>query len=269
MIIPPIFDFTSYRDFLKALVDQQDTTWGVLTQIAKAAGCHRPYLSKVMDEEAHLTSSHLYSLAKFLKFTDLQNEYFLRLLEIEKAANSSYRKYLVEKNEELRKRERKLDRVVSRQPLQPDAKDMVYHSTWIWSAVHILTSIPAYQTAKAIAEKLGLPATQVESVLQTLQSWGSVKNDKGRWKYLANEHHVPGDSPLVAFHHSNWRQRALADAQRQDAESLHYTVVQSVSRADFERIRQLVREAIAKAAKIAGPSNEETAFCFTCDVFEL
>jgi uncharacterized protein (TIGR02147 family) len=264
-----IFDFDSYREYLQAYVKRQETRWGVLTQLAKAADCHRPYLTKVLDGDAHLTSSHLYSLAKFWNFTDAQNEYLLRLLEIEKATQPNYRKYLIQKNHDLKRREQKLDRVVTRQTLQPEAKDMIYHSSWIWSAIHVATSIPALQTSQAIAGRLNLPLTQVESVLSTLQEWGSVKYERNRWKFAANEHHVPGDSPLATFHHSNWRSQAITNSQRQDPESLHYTVVQSVSREDYQRIRQILREAIQKTAKIAGPSAEETIFSFSCDLFEI
>lgn len=58
------------------------------------------------------------------------------------------------------------------------------------------------------------------------------------------------------------------DAQKQVPESVHFTVVQSVSEKDFEKIRALVLDAIRGVAKVAGPSPEEKLFAFTCDFFE-
>lgn len=263
-----VYSFQSYRTFLEFHAKEQEPAWGALTRLAKAAGCHRPYLSKVLSGEAHLTSAQLYALANYWELSEPQTEYLLRLLEIEKASQAEYRKYLVQKNDELRRREENLSQLVARQASQPNSQDVLYYSSWVWSAVHILTSIPAYQTVKAIAEKLSLPAAQVESILEALQKWGSVRLEREKWKFAANEHHVTKENPLVTFHHSNWRNRALADSQRQTPESIHFTVVQSVSHEDYERIRQLILELIGNASKIAGPSKEEKMFCFTCDFFE-
>ena len=58
---------------------------------------HRPYLSKVLAEEAHLTSSQLYALTLYWKLTEPETEFLMRLLDIEKASQAEYREYLREK----------------------------------------------------------------------------------------------------------------------------------------------------------------------------
>lgn len=268
MSLASIFAYSDYRAYLTNFLKTQEAGWGVLTRLAKAAECHRPYLSKVVAGEAHLTASQLFGLAKYWQFSEAETEYLLRLLEIEKATQAKFKKYLRDKNEELKRKEEKLAKLVDRPALSPDSKDALYFSFWAWCAVHVLTSIPQFQTVKAISERLHLPPAQVEWMLATLAGWGSVKEEKGRWKFAANEHHISRESPLSVFHHSNWRQLAMLNAQKQLPESVHFTVVQSVSREDFEKIRGLVLEAIRNVAKIAGPSAEEKMYAFSCDFFE-
>jgi hypothetical protein len=64
-------------------------------------------------------------------------------------------------------------------------------------------------------------------------------------------------SPLSIFHHNNWRQQAMQDAQRRNPGSIHYSVVQSLSRDDYERVKEVILECIQKTAAISGPSREE------------
>lgn len=265
---PSIYTFKTYRSYLKYRIKEGDIGWGALTRLAKAAGCHRPYLSKVLAEDSHLTSSQLYSLARYWNLNEAHTEYLMRMLEIEKASHADYRDYLIQKNQELKRRQESLAQIVARNSNAPDAKDTLYYSSWIWSMIHVLTSIPQFQTAKAISERLSLPLMQVESVLSTLQSWGSVSNEKGTWKFAANEHHISKHSPLSTFHHSNWRQLSMLSSQKQLPESLHFTVVQSVSHKDFERIREMILELIGNVSSIARPSPSEKVYAFNCDFFE-
>jgi hypothetical protein len=60
---------------------------------------------------------------------------------------------------------------------------------------------------------------------------------------------------------SSWYQSA-------DPESVHYTVVQSLSKVDFERVKQRLLELIQETARISGPSKEEKLMCLACDFFE-
>jgi len=60
----------------------------------------------------------------------------------------------------------------------------------------------------------------------------------------------------------------MNNAQRKDSESIHYTVVQSLSSADYERVKEVILDCIRKASEIAGPSPEEKLMCFVCDLFE-
>jgi hypothetical protein len=73
----------------------------------------------------------------------------------------------------------------------------------------------------------------------------------------------------VAFHHGNWRTRAILDAQKRNPESVHYTVVQSLDQKAFEEIRQKIIQLIEDANRIARPAKEERLICFTTDFFEV
>lgn len=73
--------------------------------------------------------------------------------------------------------------------------------------------------------------------------------------------------PWIATHHSNWRMQALNDLPQRKAESIHYSVVQSLSEEDAETLRFWVVEWVEEFKRKAGPSNPEELVCLNVDFF--
>jgi uncharacterized protein (TIGR02147 family) len=263
------FAYKSYKQFLSDLIENSERSWGGISRLADAAGCQRSYLSRVLSAELHLTPDHLYGICSWLKLAENETEYLLTILEEERASTLSYRERLKEKSTRLRKQHNELQNKVNR-PLAPlDEKDYIYYSTWLFSALHILVSITAYQTTKEIASRLQLPVATAEHMLKQLQAWELIKFQKGKWSFSSAERHVPKRSPLVSFHHQNWRQRAVMDAQNPETDGVHFTVVQSMNEAAYKKIQTRLLDLIEEASKIAGPSPAEKLVCFTADFFEV
>jgi uncharacterized protein (TIGR02147 family) len=263
-----IFSFRDYRAFLLAAIKAQLEPWGLIAKMAKSAQCQRPYLSKVLKGDAQLTPSQAYGLARFWRLNSAETDYFLNLLEEERAGSLDYREYVQRKSSVLKKSQEDLARRVNRESSVIENSQMEYYSAWHWTAIHILVSIPEYQSVDSICRRLSLSPDLVLAVLKRLEQGGFVKNNKDRWQYLARESHVPKTSPLVSFHHANWRQKALIDAQNPNSDGIHFTVVQSLSRSDCEQLKELLLGFIEKAAQVAGPSKEEELICLNCDFFK-
>lgn len=242
---------------------------GELTRAAEFLNCQRSYLSRVLLEEMHLTTDHAFRLTQYFEYSTDERDYFLALVESERASSSDYRAYWRARADEIKQRQAELGGVTRRRDLSIDKLQVNYFASWTWSAIHFLVSIPEFQTPSAIAARLGLTPQVTTQMLEALQEQGLVEQSRGRWKYKAGEFHVDRSSPLVVFHHQNWRQRAVLDAQNAGNESLHYTAVQTMSRADADRIRARLMEFIREASQIAGPSTPEDAVALTLDFFRV
>jgi hypothetical protein len=144
-----------------------------------------------------------------------------------------------------------------------------YFSTWIWSALHFLTSIPAFQTVDAISNRLKLSSTLIEQHLIELEKMGFIEKKQNRWIYRSGEFHAPKDSPLVILYHQNWRNRAVTDSYEMQDSSVHSTTVQTLSRADYEKIKEMLLHFLSEVSQIAGPSNPEECMALTCDLFQV
>lgn len=263
-----VFQFNHYKDLLGALLTGSENR-GKLSQAATALGCQRSYLSRVLSEEMHLTMDHAFNLAEFLNFDGEEREYFLALVEWERAVSPKYRAHWKAKITALKAKHESIPERTERKELKLDHLEARYFSSWVWSALHFLTSVPEYQSSAAMAQRLGLPESQVRSHLEALSQQGLVLQKGSKWIYQSGEFHAEKDHPFVLLHHQNWRQRALLDAQEFSRDHIHYTAVQSVSRADVEKIKELILECLSEFSRIAGPSKPEDVIALNIDFFKI
>lgn len=263
-----IYAFNDYKDYLKSLLNQEEKSWGLVSKLADACGCQRSYFSRVVNGEVHLTPDHAYNLSRYLNLSETEVEYFLCLLEKDRASTKTYRDRQIAKIKRIREEQEDLQSVVQRPAASFGEKEFFYYSNWIVSAIHILVSIPEFQTVQSISQKLQVDNFTVEHTLQILKSFDLVKYEKGKWQYSSGEMHVPKNSPLVNLHHNNWKQRAMLDSQKLRTDGVHFTVVQSIDAKAWEQIKFKLLEFIGDFAKIAGPADCEDLVCLTLDFFK-
>ena len=150
------------------------------------------------------------------------------------AGLKDYRESLRERIKALKKKQENLPHQFKLACIGDPEREATYYSSWVDSALHILSTIPGYQTELAMAEFIHLPKT----------------------------------SPMNSVQNGNWRSRAVLRSQDNATENLHYTVVQSMSMTDFEAIKELLFDFLARYKRVADPSKEEEAYCLCLDFFQ-
>ena len=259
-----VFEFHAYRKFLQHLVQAQEKR-GILSHWAAAMQCQLSYLSRVVKAEVHLTPDQAFRLANFWQMTEEEKEYFLLLVDEERAGDPQLIKHLAAKRQKiLTRRETIAERVNNRQPLAT-LDDITYHSSWEWTAIHFATSVPALQTVDALSKKFSLAPDRVREILETLSKQNYVRKDEKKWIYQSGAGHLPKSSPLLQFEHFHWRMKALADAQKN--QSAHFTSLHTMSKKDFAHLRQLLTNYIETYTQVASPSEPEEVVVFCADLF--
>jgi uncharacterized protein (TIGR02147 family) len=148
------FSYENYKTYLSAAISASQPSWGAVSRVAEAGGCQRAYLSRVLNGDVHLTPDHAHGIAEHFALTEAESEYFFSLVELGRAATAAYKKRLNLKLAKLRREQEDLQKKVNRPKSFSDNRDLEYYSAWYFSALHIIVSIPKYQTAALIAERL-------------------------------------------------------------------------------------------------------------------
>lgn len=267
-MVKDLFKFKEYRSIIKHLVDLNEKRWGLWGRLAKAINCQQTYLSQAMREKVHLTEEHLMGVAQFFQLSALETDFLMALALLNKAGTPALRRYYQVKVDGMKKDRLDLSNRIQQPRIEVPEREMLYYSSWMWSAIHILLTIPEFKNSpRAIAERLLIPLTQVEEALKTLEKLNIIEKTNQGYRLLIADLHVPKRSPMVQIHHQNWRGRALLDAANPFSEGLHFTGVYSMSRADYGKLKELLMDFIEQTSSIVGPSHEEELVALTCDLF--
>jgi uncharacterized protein (TIGR02147 family) len=264
-----VFSSAHYLHYMKAQIEAETRPWGLMTRLSEAAHCQKSHLSRVLKGETHLTLEQAHGVCEFWHLAENEIEYFMTLVEMERAGDLFYRERLQKKLDRLRQAEENLLTRLRRPTLEIQEQDFLYYSSWWMQAIHVAVSVPELQTAPKIAAHLALPLAVVNESLQRLEKAGLVSMKDNRWSFSSASIHLSRNSSLISLHHKNWRDRAVFDAQIEVPESLHYTVLHSMSAQAFKSIKQMLLKTIDEYTAIANPAKEEEIVCFACDLFKV
>lgn len=264
-----IYSYDDYKIYLNDKIKENEEVRGYKTSLARAAQCQQSFLSHVLHSEVHITPDHAYGLAEFWNFTSLEKEYFLLIVNLARVTSPSYKKYLLERKKEIRTQHADITKRMNSKSIDNTETQSIYYSSWLWAALHFLVTIPKYQNAKAIAERLHLPLATVNDHLVKLKEMGIVYEENNIWKTSHFEIHLPKNSYMTSMNHSHWRQKAILDSQNLSSDGLHYSALYTLSYKDYEILKDQILRQIDDFAKVVRKSPEEDIVVFTTDLFKL
>src|SRR4051812_24470031 len=120
-----IFEFDGCREYLRHLIASHRTERGYQARLAGRAGCHPSFLSQVLGGRAHLSQEHVLAIAHYLALSYAETEYFLTLLDGERAGSTPLRQHYTRKRKELRRRPS--EGAIPEQRLRTEAEEAFYY----------------------------------------------------------------------------------------------------------------------------------------------
>jgi uncharacterized protein (TIGR02147 family) len=265
-----LYQVSDYKEYLRDKIKDRRQERGYPSRLAEAAGIHRSYLSQVLHGNVHLTPDHAAALSDYWKLDGDDSEHFLNLVNFARAGSPSLRRMLDKRIKEAKSRHQELsDR--HRGAKQLSEEDFAeYYSNWYFSAIHILLGIPSYQTPQKIAMRLMLSEEIVQKALEKLEQLKVIRRGKkGTWELSAGDLFLPKASALTTPYHTVWRERAMCDSQYRRPDSVHYTMVYSMSKIDVEKLRERILDLIEEMRTTIKDSANEELVTFACDFFRV
>lgn len=262
-----IFSYNSYKKYLKDVSDLHGR--GAIGKLAEAAGCDRTYLSQCLTSKVQLTPDHIFGISEYLGLSATEQDYFLMLLLYERSASKQAQTLIKEKMYILAQADLVLSQKIMRKADSNELSDeqkTKYYSSWKYSAVHTLTSIQGFQTLGAISKKTRLSESDVHAVLKDLLGMGLIHFNNSKWIHTGKNIHIPSGSSYTTQNHLNWRLKSVEDVNNKSA--LHYTMLFSLSKKDWETLRATLLNFIEKERDFIHDSGADEMYCFCCDLFQ-
>lgn len=267
-------DLWAYKDYKKYIKDKIESSKGLTkSNLAKACSCQSAYISQVLNGHANFSLEQIYDASEYLGHTNEEHDFFILMHQENKAGTVKLRKYYKSKmNELLQARLNLSKRIESKTSLSLDEQAR-YFSSWIYTAIHLATTIPELSNVDEISNSLGLNKSKVSEVTNFLMSCGLLDIKNNTFVPGKARMHLSSDSHLLPMMHTNARQYVVEKLQHQKqeeyADNLIYSSMITLSSDDFNTIKEILINAIQEAKDIVRPSKEEVMGLFNIDFIKL
>lgn len=267
-----IFEFLDYKAYLEARIDDLPNRGrGARMGLAKEINSPVSHVSQVLNGNSNFSLEQAESANTFFGHTEEEADFFLLLVQFARAGTPKLRKRLETQIRSIKERRLVLkDRLGVKAGLSKEDQTTFY-SSWLYGTIHVMVTIPEYQTKEAISSYLGLSLKKTSEILEFLVSAGLViKTAKGKYEIGTARIHLGSDSPLISKFHTNWRMQAVKAFDLEDfAQNLHYSSVVTLSQSDVTKVKSLIVKLIEEAKSVIRDSPAEELHSFSIDFFKL
>jgi len=265
-----LFEFLDYKAYLRHLTGERGTRHGLKVRMATALGCQPTHISQVLHRAVHFSLEHAEILSRFLAHNEEESRFFLLLVQKGRAGSMSLERFFQSQIDEMLKQHLVLTKRFKLKTALSIEDQATYYSYWYYAAVHVALTIPELRTKERLADYFDLPLRRIGEILDFLMAAGLCTFEHGH--YVTGRAHISlgSDSLLINRHHSVWRQRAIANLDRNQSEdALHYSAVVSIAKSDFAVLKEDLMQLLKKHRQIVKDSKEEDVYCYSLDLFGL
>ncbi len=264
-----LFQYLNYRKYLRDYIHSLNKKGrGELTKIAAHLGVNTTLLSQVLSGSRDFSLEQTISLCAYLDLTDLETDYFSTLVQLERAGTEQLRNYLKKKLENLRKEGLKLSRRILHEKTLDDVSRAHFYASWIYSAIHLFTSTQENGVSlEEISNRFRLSRAKVIEAMQFLINAGLCDEINNKFRMKVQSTFIEKGSPFLSRHHANWRMKSIQKSESIADTEMIYTSQVSLSRRDFDHIREGLSQFVKDAMKRVVDSPPEDLACLNIDWF--
>lgn len=264
-----VFNFKSYRSFLKEFIQKQPRRGhGQISKIAQAVGIQTTLMSMILSGRRDPSSEQSYEISEYLELTSLEQEYFLLLVQLERAGTQRLKSHLQKKLTAVKTEAQKIDNRFAFEKRLSDHDQALFYSSWIYSAIRLFcTTDESGKTMDEICSRFHIPRNQAFEILKFLRSTGVVIEEGDHFKMGVGRTFLEKGSVHVSRHHLNWRMKAMQRLEQMEDDELMFTSPISISTEDFKKLREQIADFIQNFSNLVKESPAEEVACLNIDLF--
>lgn len=264
-----IFKYKNYKTFLRNYIDNLPKKGrGEIAKIANFLGVSSTLLSQIISAEKDFSLEQAKGVTEYLALPEIEADYFVLLVHLERAGTVSLKEYYNKKIISIREKALKISERVTPTKSLNDQERSVFYSSHLYAAVWLFTSVGEKgKTIEEIMQRFDLTRIKVLEIIKFLHETHLCIENNGRYKMGTQSTHVEKGSPFLNHHFRNWRIHSIKQSENLSEEELMYTAPVSLSKKDFELLREEMILFIKKFLEKVHQSPAEEVACFNLDFF--
>lgn len=265
-----VFEYQDYKKFILQWMERAPNQGrGLRKLLAEAIQCQTPFITHVLAGDYQFSLEQAEASARWMGLSDNETEFFVLLVVRQRAGTKSLENLINKQISQRREAETVLKKRLKISEKMSAIDQMTYYSNWHFAAIHMACLIPQLQTIEALQRYFNLSLPQIVSTLEFLTEHGLIEEHRSRFRVLKPVLHLERESPLMAQHHTQWRLKAVDAFQRRRSGDLFYSGVISLSKDDYEWVRERLSALLEEVIDRVKDSKDESLACLNLDWFEV
>lgn len=268
-----IFEFDDYKRALRDLLEAKKRLLGnrvTSEKLAKACGIQKTYLSRVLNDSAHLSSDQLFLACQYLAVNETDREYLMLLHERQRSHIPERRAQLERSLETMRREQLRSNRYVQSEQTQMIKPNELYFMDPLLPLVHVFLTIDQYaKQPRNIAQTLNISIELLTSALNTLQQMNLIAFTAERCEVLVQAMHLNPESSAYNSFRTNQRINALQRIQWLPKDrSYNFSVTFSADAKTKKLIHKKFLEFLSEVRLMAESADKEEVYQMVFDLFD-
>lgn len=268
-----IYNFSSYKAYFKAWMAAQPRKGrGLIVALADYLKVNSTFISQILSGASaakHFSLEQAHEVTEFMGLSGLEKDFFLLLVQYERAGSHKLEKYYQRKIQELKVRSQEIGERLHKERVLSEEEQSVFYSSWIYTALRLYCSIGNGKSFEDLKQYFRLPTEELLKLTEFLTNTGLLISNNGLFQMGSQSTHITRASPHAKRHHMNWRLKSLQNFDRISAQELVFSGPMSLSQKDFQDIREDLVQMISQISKKVADSPSEKVACLNIDLFDV
>lgn len=264
------FEEENYKAIIRGLMKSgQSEIRGLNKKLAEYLSINPSLVSQILSGTKDFTEEQIVLVSEFFGFGNLETKYLLALVQFERAGSVKLKKLFADQIIQIRQQSLDLSNRAEVGIKLSDSDQAQFYSSWLYSAIHLMTTLEIAPHFRFICERFHLPQERAQQIIQFLLDRKLITEKGARFYPGPTSTHLSKESVYTCNYHRLWRQKSMQIAERLLPEEFMYSCNFSVNRSDFQKIREELVAVTQKFLKIAQDSPAEDLAQLNIDLFWL
>lgn len=264
-----IFLAKDYRNFLFSKLESKESIRGTKSKLCDFLKIQTSFLSHVLKGRAEMSLDQAYKTAEFFSLNHIETEFFMILVQKEKAGTQSLKNYFDSKLKKIKEDQSTVKEKIQVHGEVEETQKNIYYQSWVYAAVHLLTAFSDTKTTEKISKKLKLPLEYIEKIVEFLVKSSLIEEVGGKLQIGKGRVHLDKQSPLIIQHHTQWRLKAIQSLELPKQNDLHFSSLYGIAEKDIEELKHFLLDLTSKSERVLKQSSPEKLVVMNLDLFEI
>ena len=265
-----IFKYNDYREFVNGWIELRPKKGrGELQKIAKYLNVHSSMVSHIFRGNNELSPEHGCLLAEYMGLTDLETDYFINLIQFERAGTVKLKSRIKKNLSQIKKKSKQIKNRLPHKKVMTDQQKAIFYSSWHYSAIRLLSTMKDFQDVNIIAEKINMPLSTVNKAIEFLQEAGICIRKRNHIESGQLRTHLEAESPFIWKHHQSWRIKSMERYHRLEEDELMFSAPLTINKNDIPIVRGKILQMIDELNFIVKNTSPDSVACLNIDWVKL